>query len=221
MKRLILAGVALAMLAVGVPAQAHSAATFYGGAKWNSRQFVNVYIYSGGTGGTGWWSANAIDSLQIALQAWNGISGNGPEYFYQGFHAGVPCGVGPMVMVSHDPINQTDLGITDGGTYVQCFPTVFVYVASNLPGPDTWSRKCVDTDANVHSLCGVLAHEFGHVSGQVTGGDGNGHFIDAAACPGPNDGANNTMCQNWNVANEYRMSHLNAHDAHTFQNAYP
>jgi len=80
------------------------------------------------------------------------------------------------------------------------------YIGTSTPGStelDLWS---------------VATHEWGHMSGSVTGGDGLGHFPESSSvCP--SDSTRQSMCPTI-YAGTIWMFDTASHDEHTFQAAY-
>lgn len=72
--------------------------------------------------------------------------------------------------------------------------------------------------SNQFDLWSVATHEWGHMSGSLTNGDGLGHFPEGdSACP--EDPNRNAMCPS-TIAGTIWSWNTKTHDEHTFQAAY-
>jgi hypothetical protein len=90
-------------------------------------------------------------------------------------------------------------------------------IAFNQDAP--WYKDNGNPPSGDYDTISVAAHEFGHATGRLKGGDGDGHFTEASTyCPVSS--ARHTMCPSTYDGTSWQRS-LETHDSDTFQNAYP
>lgn len=89
-------------------------------------------------------------------------------------------------------------------------------MAIDSDGSTKWYTGSSTPPAGTTDLWSVATHEWGHMSGSTTGGDGLGHFPESdAACPETT--LRNAMCPS--AISDYGWN-TKTHDEHTFQSAY-
>jgi hypothetical protein len=231
MKKLLLAFASVLLVVVSLggsqaPAQAHAASNFFHSPYvWNNNTTINVYVQETNSVDQDFWGPKAVDSLQAAISAWQGINNAVPLFSYAGVTTDTtPCSGSPTrVVIKLSPFTSTDLGQADGHTFDNSWPCVSISIqpAGSFPQGESWQKDCSDTGPNEHSLCGVLTHELGHATGFGSDAADNSHFTDNNACPS-NDWSNfSTMCSGWSLTHEFLMVNTEAHDKHTLANEYP
>lgn len=79
---------------------------------------------------------------------------------------------------------------------------------------------CINGPCQVDSLS-VVTHEWGHASGHLGGPNGDGHYSPTDSTGACNDDSwKHTMCPSYGPKGDERQRTLEAHDIHTFADAY-
>jgi hypothetical protein len=210
-----------------VPAQGHTAGTFYG-VTYFPNSTEHWLIDDGVPNG------DFRESVKFGIGQWDdGAGGIGPNYVFDGEIVSNSGDLNPCNGANRSVVFvKEDLSIAVGAPY-----EVLGYADFCLEGPPTgtqyvnkfemylettpetggsagWYVGSGTPPSNRDDLRSVVTHETGHTTGWV------GHFTGSTLC-NPNDMATyHTMCATVPPLGTTGWRYLEAHDLHTYDNAY-
>ncbi len=214
-----------------LPASAHPDGTFYSiGRKWPPNANETWYIDNNVPAGA------FRDRIVNGVSAWdNGAGGAGPNFVYGGVttssvtdildfcergysavfvreNLGSALGGGPNSALGFTP---SCYNASVGGTFAVSFTMNLERTAEFGTGTG-WYTGTGNPPENRWDLWSIVAHETGHATGFI------GHFANATLCPGtPQPATTETMCGgNPALVDTIMLRTLEAHDLHTYANAY-
>ena len=228
---LMFMGLLAATLSASFAAQAHTASDFYG-PKWGQNHLNPKWRFiSDFPNGNGQRSR-----MQDGKQQWNQL-GQPMSFNYDnanGDYADFPFLSCPR-KADGTPDAEKDgvhWGYIDGnlGTAGQTLVCSFADAGGTdsnsianfqikMDSGDNWYTGTGTPGTNQADMWSVAAHEFGHATGRVKGGDGQGHFPDSWAVCNQTASEWHTMCKTGIAGTTWGRS-LEAHDKDTFDNAY-
>jgi hypothetical protein len=188
----------------------------WNGSNANDDRRVEYYLDSGDN-----WPTGHVTAVEVSDAKWSDIDPTDGFTFVRqaGFDDWDTCfGIDRDNVVSKDNLDQEWYGQT---TRCQSISTNMERFHIRLNTTDYsfyWGSGSAYPDDEVHAR-GVLTHEFGHASGW----DGS-HWNQSGypnLCEHDSSVPFHTMCSSVNKQRSWKWATLEAHDEHTFENAYP
>lgn len=185
---------------------------FYAGHRWDNATNVNYYFRNS-------FPTDYRPRIRDGFAQWNDTPNDGldePDFIHAGEETGgdwnEPCNsaFNGIYYLELDSVSSSALGVVyrcvvSGGRVIR--------FSMSFDEQRPWYSGTGETPAGSYDLWSMASHEAGHATGW------GGHLAeDGQYCP--NDPSRHTMCPTLYPGTE-RQRHLEVHDYHTFEGAYP